>query len=64
MQGLDINSSNFDPTDLKNDQAYVNYNPNSEDPPYVNTTQRSNEILSNPPSDQSNQVAAWYDTDL
>jgi len=64
MQGLDINSSNFDPTDLKNDQAYVNYNPNSEDPPYVNTTQRSNEILPNPPSDQSNQVAAWYDTDL
>ena len=74
MQGLDINSSgNFNDSDLRNDQAnYVNYNPNNNintrinnsnaEPPYVNTSQ-NNEPLPNPPSD-SNQVAAWYDTDL
>ena len=79
MQGLDINSSgNFNDSDLRNDQAnYVNYNPNNininasrinnsdVEPPYVNTSQstQNNETLPNPPSD-SNQVAAWYDTDL
>ena len=77
MQGLDINSSgNFNDSDLRNDQAnYVNYNPNNNinarinnsnvEPPYVNTSQstQNNEPLPNPPSD-SNQVAAWYDTDL
>ena len=80
MQGLDINSSgNFNDSDLRNvDQAnYVNYNPNNNintrninnsdiEPPYVNTsqsTQNNEPPLPNPPSD-SNQVAAWYDTDL
>jgi len=77
MQGLDINSSsasNFDQSDLKNDQSYVNYNPTEDnnDSPYVNTiithnkNQRNNqnELLPNPPPSESNQVAAWYDTDL
>jgi len=73
MQGLDINSSsNFDQSDLKNDQSYVNYNPTDDESPYVNTIittqQRSlnqNELLPNPPPpSESNQVAAWYDTDL
>ena len=57
LQGLDINnsgpSSHYEPT---NDNEIAYYNNNLESP-FVN-----NDL---PPTPQnSNQVAAWYDTDL
>ena len=52
-----------------NNTSNTNSNPEqntSNSPSNVNNnnTYENAEILPNPPTDQNNQVAAWYDTDL